>query len=276
MAARAIWKGSLQLGREKLPVKLYSAVEEHGVHFRLLDARSKQPVHQQLVDPETDEIVAYQDARHGFPVEDGFVLFDKEELDALAPKASRAITLRGFVSADQLGPEWRVRPYYLGPDGDAGPYFALGQAMQAEGVIGLAEWVMRNQSYVGALSAHDGYLSLTTLHSTDEVTQALPQPTGRAQSDKEVKLAEQLIEAYADEFDPEEYQDEYRARVEEFVAQKAKGHKPRLKKPTAKREAGDLSAALAKSLASAKKKSASKPKGASTRERREKKERNVA
>jgi DNA end-binding protein Ku len=253
MAARAIWKGSLQIGREKLPVKLYSAVEEHGVHFRMLDERSKQPVHQQLVDPDTDEVVPYQDARHGFPVEDGFVLFDKEELDALAPKASREIALSGFVAADKLGPEWLMRPYYLGPDGEAGGYFALADAMQAEGVIGVARWVMRNQAYAGALSAKDGYLLLTTLHAADEVAQALPQPTGRAQSDKEVKLAEQLIEAYADAFDPNEYQDEYRERVEKFVAQKAKGHKPRLKKPTVKREAGDLSAALAKSLASAKK-----------------------
>jgi DNA end-binding protein Ku len=258
MAARAIWKGSLHIGREKLPVKLYSAVEEHGVHFRLLDARSKEPVHQQLVDPETDEIVPYQDARHGFPVEDGFVLFDKEELDALAPKASREIELSGFLPAEQLGPEWLIRPYYLGPDGESGGYFALAEAMQAEGVIGFARWVMRNQSYAGALSAKDGYLLLTTLHSADEVAQALPQPTGRAQSEKEAKLAEQLIEAYADEFDPEEYQDEYRERVEKFVEQKAKGHKPRLKKPSTKRESGDLSAALAKSLASAKKAPAKK------------------
>jgi DNA end-binding protein Ku len=254
MPARAMWKGSLQIGGEKLPVKLYSAVEEHGVHFRLLDARTKQPVHQQLVDPETDEIVPYQAARHGFPVEDGFVLFDKEELDALAPKASRDIALEGFLPADKLGPEWLIRPYYLGPDGDAGAYFALADALEAEGVVGFARWVMRNQSYTGALSAKDGYLLLTTLHSADEVAQALPQPTGRAQSEKETKLAEQLIAAYEDAFDPDQYQDEYRARVEEFVEQKAKGKKPRLKKPTPKREAGDLSAALAKSLASVKKK----------------------
>ncbi len=253
MAARAIWKGSLHLGREKLPVKLYSAVEEHGVHFRLLDARSKEPVHQQLVDPETDEIVPYQDARHGFPVEDGYVLFDKEELDALAPKASRDIALSGFIAAGQLGPEWLMRPYYLGPDGEPGAYFALAAALQKDGVIGVAHWVMRNQAYVGALSAQDGYLLLTTLHAADEVAQALPEPAGRAANEKEAKLAQQLIDAYADDFDPNEYQDEYRARVEEFVAQKAKGHKPRLKKPSTKREAGDLSAALAKSLAGAKK-----------------------
>lgn len=258
MPARAMWKGSLQIGRETLPVKLYSAVEEHGVHFRLLDARSKQPVHQQLVDPETEEIVPHQEARHGFPVDDGFVLLDEEELDSLAPKASRAIELEGFLPADKLGPEWLIRPYYLGPDGEPGAYFALANALQAEGVIGFARWVMRNQAYSGALSAKDGYLMLTTLHSADEVAQELPQPTGRAQSEKELKLAEQLIAAYEDEFDPEEYQDEYRERVERFVEQKAKGHKPRLKKPTTKREADDLSAALARSLASAKKTSSKK------------------
>lgn len=249
MAARAIWKGTLHVGREKLSIKLYSAVEEHGVHFRMLDARSKQPVHQQLVDPESDEVVEHQDARHGFPVEDGFVLFDKEELDALAPRPSRTLQLEGFLRAEQLGPEWRVRPYYVGPDGDPSTYFALAEAMQSSGKVGVVRWVMRSQAYAGALSAQDGYLLLTTLHSTDEVAQALPAPAGRSASEKEAKLAEQLVEAYADEFDPGEYADEYRERVEAFVAQKAKGHRPKLKKPTTKRAAGDLSAALAKSLA---------------------------
>lgn len=259
-AARAMWKGSLQIGSEKLPVKLYSAVEEHGVHFRLLDARSKEPVHQQLVDPDSDEIVPHQDARHGFPVEDGFVLLDKSELDSLAPKPSRSIELEGFLPSDKLGPEWMVRPYFLGPDGDDKAYFALAEALQAEQVVGLAHWVMRNQAYSGALAAKDGYLLLTTLHSADEVALALPEPTGRAQSEKEVKLAEQLIAAYEDEFDPEQYQDEYRERVQTFVEQKARGRKPRLKKPTAKREAqGDLSSALEKSLAGLKKKPAKAP-----------------
>ncbi|HEY6876995.1 MAG TPA: Ku protein [Polyangiales bacterium] len=253
MPARAMWKGSLRIGREQLPVKLYSAVEEHGVHFRLLDARSQSKVQQQLVDPETDEIVPYQEARHGFPIADGYVLLDKKELEALAPKPSRTIALAGFLAADQLAPEWLIRPYYLGPDGEAGAYFGLAAALEAEGSVGIARWVMRNQAYTGALSAKDGYLLLTTLHSADEVAQALPAPSGRAQSDKEVKLAEQLITAYEDAFDPAEYRDEYRERVEQFVEQKAKGHKPRLKKPTTKREAGDLSAALAKSLAGAKK-----------------------
>jgi DNA end-binding protein Ku len=251
MAARAIWKGVLKFGSHELPVKLYSAIEERGVHFRLLHERSKQPVRQQLVDPTNDEIVEYGAVQRGYAVPEGFVLLHKEELDSLAPEASRDIAVERFLPAQKLGPEWLVRPYYLGPDGDPESYFALAQALEEAGEEGIAHWVMRGKEYTGTLRAVDGYLMLITLRHADEVIKRdeLPKPQGRAHSDKELKMAEQLIAAYEDAFDPQQYQDEYRERVLAFVEQKAKGHKPRLKKPVAKREPDKLADALEKSLA---------------------------
>ncbi|MDB4987399.1 MAG: ykoV 2 [Myxococcaceae bacterium] len=255
MAARAIWKGVLQLGSHKLPVKLYSAVEERGVHFRLLQERTHEPVRQQLVDPSTDEVVPYPEVRRGFAVDHSFVILKKEELDELAPKPSRDIAVSHFVSTQKLGPEWLVRPYYLGPDGDEEGYFALAEALTAEDKEGVAHWVMRNQEYAGVLRAIDGYLMLITLRHADEVIKEseLPRPEGRPHSDKELSMAEQLIAAYEDAFDPSQYQDEYRERVLSFVEAKAKGKKPRLKQPVIKHEERDLSSALAKSLAGLKK-----------------------
>ena len=91
MAARAIWKGILHVGSHRVPVKLYSAVEAHGVHFRLLHERSRQPVRQQLVDPPHDEIVPYADVQRGFAIPEGFVILKKEELEELAPEATREL-----------------------------------------------------------------------------------------------------------------------------------------------------------------------------------------
>ncbi|HYJ10686.1 MAG TPA: Ku protein [Polyangiaceae bacterium] len=260
MAARAIWKGVLHFGSHELPVKLYSAVEEHGVHFRLLHERSKQPVRQQLVDPSNDEVVEYADVQRGYAIPEGFVVLQKEELDSLAPQASRDIEVERFVSTQKLGPEWLVRPYYLGPDGESESYFALAQALDESDEEGVAHWVMRGKEYSGVLRAIDGYLMLITLRHADEVIKRdeLPKPQGRAHSEKELKMAEQLIAAYEDAFDPEQYKDEYRERVLEFVTQKAKGKKPRLKKPVEKREPDKLADALEKSLAGLRKAKADK------------------
>lgn len=261
MTARAIWKGVLSLGSEEVAVKLYSAVEEHGVHFRLLESsRIHTPVHQQLVDPTDGTVVPYDQVRRGFAVDGGFVVLQKDELAALTPKPSRTIALSRFVSPKQLGPEWLVRPYYLGPDGNNEAYFALAQALAAEDKEAMAHWAMRGQEYHGVLRAVGGYLLLITLRHADEVIapSELPKPAGRAHTDKELKLAEQLIAAYEGEFDPDEYKDEYRQRVLEFVEQKAKGKKPHLKPATRKHEQPDLSGALEKSLLGLKKAGAKK------------------
>lgn len=261
MTARAIWKGVLSLGSEELAVKLYSAVEEQGVHFRLLQSeRIHTPVHQQLVDPSDDTVVPYADVRRGFAVDGGFVVLQKEELAALTPKPSREITLSHFVPTQKLGAEWLVRPYYLSPDGDSEAYFALAQALAEDDKEGIAHWVMRGQEYNGVLRAVDGYLLLITLRHAEEIIapSELPRPAGREHSDKELKMAEQLVSAYEDSFDPEQYKDEYRQRVQDFVEAKAKGKQPRLKQPKVKHEQHDLSSALEKSLQGIKKASAKK------------------
>lgn len=280
MAARAIWKGVLHVGSHKVPVKLYSAVEEHGVHFRLLHERSRVPVRQQLVDPTNDEVVPYAEVQRGFAIPEGFVILKKEELDELAPEASRDVEIERFVPTQKLGPEWHVRPYYLGPDGDDEAYFALAQALAESDKEGLAHWVMRGHEYTGALRASDGYLMLITLRHADEVIRRdeLPKPQGRAHSDKELQMAEQLISAYEDAFDPEQYKDEYRERVLSFVEAKAKGKKPRLQKPVTKSEETKLSDALEKSLAGLKKSREDKPapKKSAARKASPKKERHVA
>jgi DNA end-binding protein Ku len=255
MAARAIWKGILHIGSQTVPVKLYSAVEDRSVHFRLLGPRSKSPVQQQLVDPSSDEVVAYGDVRRGYKVDEGYVVLRKDELDQLAPEPSRDISLSRFITPERLSAEWYVRPYYLGPDGDEESYFALAQALAEEGKEGIAHWVMRGKEYTGVLREHEGYLLLITLRHADEVIarKELPRPAGRAHSDKELKMAEQLVEAFADVFDPEQYKDDYRERVLAFVEAKAKGKKPRLKKPVEKRHESNIADALAKSIAAAKK-----------------------
>ncbi|MDT4968169.1 MAG: end-binding protein Ku [Acidobacteriota bacterium] len=256
MAARAIWKGQLKIGSTKVPVKLYSAVADRTIRFHILDDRHKQRVKQHMVNPETDEEVTNEQIQKGFEIEPGtFVLLTDEDLKSLEPEPSRDIDITEFVPPEAISQQWYERPYYLGPDGDEDAYFALAEALEKRGRLGVAHWVMRNKSYLGALRAEDGYLLLVTLRDAEEVISArnLPKPAGRAPTQSELKLATQLLGALAGEFDPKEYKDEYRARVMEFIEHKAKGHAPRLRLVKSKRKTSSLNDALAKSLKAVKK-----------------------
>ena len=256
MTARAIWKGELNLGTTKLPVKLYSAVEDKSVRFHILDDTKRQRVKQHMVDPASGEEVATENIRKGYEIEPGrFVILEDEELESLKPEPSREIEISEFVSVKSIPQQFYERPYYLVPDGDQANYFALAQALENQEREGLAHWVMRNKAYTGALAGQEGYLVLSTLRNEGEVIEAdqLTKPTGVAPTKKELEMAEHLVSLLEGEFDPADYKDEYRERVLEFIAKKAKGHAPRLAAVKTKRKTTSLDSVLAKSIASLKK-----------------------
>ena len=256
MAARAIWKGELKLNSTKVPVKLYSAVQDKTVRFHILEQKSRQRVKQHMVEPDSGKEVTNEEIQKGFEVEPGtFVILDEEELAKLEPEASREIEITQFVPPSQIPPEYFDRPYYLGPDGDQAAYFALTEALSKKEKEGVARWVMRKQPYVGALRAVDDYLMLFTLRNAEEVLSAqdLPKPAGRAPDKKELAMATQLVELLKGEFDPKQFKDEYRERVMEFVEKKAKGHKPRLHLVKSKRKTTSLDKVLSKSIEALKK-----------------------
>ena len=256
MAARAIWKGELKINSTKVPVKLYAALKDQTVRFHILEERSKTRVKQHMINADSAEEVTTEDIQKGFEVEPGtFVLLDEKELESIEPKPAREIEIKHFVPPQAIAPEFYDRPYYLGPDGDQAAYFAFAEALRKQDREGVAHWVMRKQPYVGALRAEGDYLMLFTLRSPEEVVSAkeLPRPSGRAPEKKELNMAKQLVEMLKGEFDPRDYQDEYRQRVMEFVEKKAKGHAPKLRLVQSKRRAASLDKVLSKSIEALKK-----------------------
>jgi len=256
MAARAMWKGQLKVGTTKIPVKLYSAVQDQTVRFHILDEKNKQRVKQHMVDPDSGEEVPSEEIQKGYEVEPGkFVILTDEDLEKLAPPPSRDIEIVEFVPQDKISQQWYDRPYYLGPDTDDKDYFALVEALNKKQSEGVAHWVMRGKYYAGGLRAVDDYLFLFTLRDAQEVILAdqLPKPAGAAPTQKELAMAKQLVEMLKGEFNPKEYKDEYRKRVMEFIERKAKGHAPRLAPVKTKRATAGLDNVLAKSIAALKK-----------------------
>ncbi len=257
MAARAIWKGVVKVGTLSVPVKLYSAVQDRKVHFRLLHKTDHEPVKQRLVSADSGEQVEYEAVKKAFPITRGrMVLLDTAELEKLEPDDSRDIALTRFVDPAEIDHRWYDRAYYLGPDGDEKAYFAAAAALERQKKEGVARWVMRDKEYVGALRAENGYLVLITLRHADEIiaADALKPPEGRELQEREIAMAEQLLTALSGKFEPSQYRDEYRARVMELIETKAAGHKPKVVAFRPKKQKEDqLADALEASLAGMKK-----------------------
>lgn len=256
MSARAIWKGRIVLGKHEVPVKMYSAVEDRTVHFRLLASKDKAPVKQQIVRKDTGKEVPKDAQRKALPLEDGqAVILQPDELESLVPPASREIQMCRFVPAGLLTDQWFDRPYFLGPDDESDPmYFALAHALANKRVIGIARWVMRKKRYLGSLVPAGDYLMMTTLRRAEQVL-ALPavEPAkAKAPSEAQLKLAQQLVDTISGDFEPERWHNEYRERLCDLVRAKANGEKVKPFKPPARKASADLAQALRASIASAK------------------------
>ena len=252
MAARAMWKGVLKVGGERVAVKLYSAVQDRSVHFRLLHDEDQVPVKQRLVEPESERIVEYAQTRRAFLTpERDLVALHPDELESLTPAQSRDIEVLRFVPVDAIDHRWYERPYFLGPDGKASELAALVAAMRQTQRVGIARWVMRKKEYRGALrAADDGIPMLVTLRSAEEVIVAseLGSPQGKPLEEREIAMAQQLLSILEAPFDAEQYQDEYRGRVLELVQAKAEGKTVRRVPARRHRIEPDLAKALRESL----------------------------
>jgi DNA end-binding protein Ku len=251
MTARAMWKAELALGELKVPVKLYAAVRDTKVHFRLLHAADHAPVKQQMVDPESEQPVASADIKRAVAVDRGvYVVLTEEEQAALTPKPSRLISVEQVVATSAVDERWFDRPYFLGPDGDDEGYFAVAEVLAKRDAVGIAHWVLRNKRYVGALQASGGYLLLDTLRYAQELVavDAVRPSANRSPDKREIALAEQLIGALEDRFDAAEFRDEYQDQLKGFLATKATGKVVRFPKAAKRERTDSLIAGLQASL----------------------------
>jgi DNA end-binding protein Ku len=255
--ARAMWKGQLQVGKLKVAIKLYSAVEDRTVRFHLLHAKDQAPVEQHIIRKDTGDEVGKDEMRKALALSaQTAVILQPEDLEKLAPPESRDIEITRFVAPAALGDQWFERPYYVGPDGDNGAYFALAEALERTEVIGIARWVMRKKRYVGALSSVDGFLTMTTLRRADQVLSfsGIQPARSVAPQASELKLAQQLVSSIEADFDPSLWQNEYRQRLCKMIEAKARGEKVQRVQLKKKRAPASLAESLRASIAAVKEK----------------------
>ncbi len=254
---RAIWSGAISFGLVNIPVKLYSAIKDTRVHFNRLHNKDLARVRNQMVCEAEDKVVQSEDVVRGYQVSpDHYVVVGDDELDALEPRATRAIEIVDFIDLKQIDPVYYNHPYYLVPEEEAErPYALLVKALADSGRAGIGKLVMRGKEYLAAIRPVDGLMLMETMHFADAVVDASELgelPKQPEPSERELSMAKELIGALSTDFEPEKYHDTYRDEVMELIREKAEGKAPVLHKPA--EEPGkviDLMSALEASLSKA-------------------------
>ena len=250
--ARAIWSGAISFGLVNVPVKLYSATSPKSVRFHQLSSKTGARIRQKRVDPTTDEEVPYEDIVKGYEITpDRYVTITNEELEALDPKATRTVDIEEFVDLADIDPIYYDHNYYLAPTaGGAKAYRLLLDAMREAGKVGIGKVVLRSKQQLCALRPTGDVLALTTMLWGDEVLSPdrldeIGEIEEAQATDRELKMAEQLIDSLSAEFEPTKFHDEYREQVLALIEAKANGEEiaaaPQAEEPAA---APDLMAAL--------------------------------
>jgi DNA end-binding protein Ku len=226
---RSIWSGSISFGLVTIPVKAYSAIREHDVHFHLL-APDGSRVHNQRVSEKSGKVVEYRDLRKGYETSKGrYVVFEQDELRALAPASTKAIDIEDFVALEAIDPIYFERTYHLAPADDAAAraYALLATVMDDRQRVAIGKVVMRDKQYLAAIRPYGKGLAMSTMLFADEV---VPQddmpdvPKRRPRiSDRERALAEQIVDSLESPWKPERYHDDYEEELRRRIKAKQQG-----------------------------------------------------
>ena len=258
--ARSIWSGALSFGLVNVPVKLYSAVSRKTVRFHQLNQETGNRIAQKRVDSQTGDEVSYDQIVKGYELgRDRYVVIDPDELERLDPARTRTIDIEDFVELSQIDPIYYDHPYYLLPDkGAAKPYVLLREAMRRSGKVAIARVVLRSKEQLVAIRPAGDVLLMETMIFDDEVVSPdelddLPAEDQMTASEREVAMAEQLIDSLSSDFEPSRYRDDYREKVLELIERKAEGNEIAVQtEAPAPAAVPDLMAALEASLAAVK------------------------
>jgi DNA end-binding protein Ku len=253
--ARALWSGSLSFGLVNVPVQLFSAVRDLDYHFRQLHEKDKAPIEQRRYCSEEDVEVTWEEIAHGYDLDGKQVIVTDDELASVQPRKTRTIDIEAFVGLAEVDPIYFDHPYFLVPAGDSKgtlrAYGLLVEALARSERAALGRFVMRTKEYLALVRSRDGALALTTMRFADEVRPTKPVPSGgkKKPTKKQVDGAVAVIEELSTDWDPQRYDDCYRARLRRVIDAKRKRKKIAVPEPSRQPSpAADLMEALERTL----------------------------
>lgn len=228
--ARPIWTGNLTFGLLNVPVSLMSGERGTDLHFRMLDSRNKAPVRYERVNAETGEEVPWKEIVKAFEYKKGnYVVLEPEDIKSASSENRESVEVEAFVEAADIGAEYFEKPYILVPGKKAEKgYVLLRETLKRTGKIGIARVVIRTREYLSAVIPRNHALILVLMRFQQELVDAeeLPIPEEDVKhyriSERELSMAEQLIESMTSDWRPEEYKDDFRDRLRQVIEKRMK------------------------------------------------------
>jgi DNA end-binding protein Ku len=221
--ARSIWKGSITFGLVNIPVGLYSAEKRsEEIHFHLLDKRTLSPVRYKRVNEKNGKEVPWEEIVRGYEYQEGqYVVMSDEDIKRANPEASQTVDILDFVDGEEISPLYYDKPYYLAPQKKgAKSYALLRETLRRTGKVGIAKVVIRTRQYLAAVIPQDDVIVLELMRFDHELRDAddLELPHGMAGvTEKELDMAERLVEGMVGEWEPEKYRDDYRSDLMKLI-----------------------------------------------------------
>jgi DNA end-binding protein Ku len=249
-----MWNGTVAFGEVVFPVKLYSIVQERRVRFREVHLADGGKIVHKRFGSESGEEVPSERIRKAYEISEGNqVVLDDEEIAAARGPNTKVIGIDHFVPADQIDPLFYDRPYVLGAqDGGEHVYRVLHAALEKTGKVGIGRFMLRTREQLVALGAHDQALRLYTMRFADQLVSSsdldIPK-LSRKPTERELDMAERLVDSLAQTWEPERFEDRHRQAVMALIEQKAAGEELQVPDVPEPEETPDLIAALEASLA---------------------------
>src|SRR5215207_3969591 len=220
---RAVWKGAVTFGLVNVPVKLYSATEDHDVSLHQVHDADGGRIRYQRKCEVCGKVVAYKDIDKAYDDGEQTVIITDEDLKALPAERSREIEVMEFVPSDQIDPIMFDRSYYLEPDSSSSKaYVLLRRTLESTDRTAIVQMALRQKTRLAALRVYGDVLMVQTLLWSDEVREAkfpsLDEPVKI--SDKELDLSKQLVESLVSDFEPDQFVDEYQQELRTLIQAK--------------------------------------------------------
>jgi DNA end-binding protein Ku len=251
--AASVWSGYLTFGLISLPIRLYSGARSSSISFNMLHRDDLQRVKQQLVCSADGQVIDRSDTVKGYEFRKGeYIVVEPEEIKKIEPRTAKTMEILEFVKTDDVDPVFFESSYYMIPE-EAGrrPYALLTKALEQSKYVAIAKLTMHNREYTVFLRPHEGGMMLHTMYYSEEVrkVEGFGAPDVELK-DAEVKIAHQLIEALAADWDPEKYHDEFQENLKKLIETKLEGGTvAEVEKPKKLAPVVDLMSALKQSLA---------------------------
>src|SRR2546427_13212826 len=251
--AASVWSGYLTFGLISMPVRLFSGARSSSISFHMLHRDDLQRIKQQLYCPAENRVVERSEIVKGYEYrKDEYVVVEPEEIKKIEAKPAKTMEILQFVKSSEVDPVFFESSYYMVPE-EAGrrPYALLTTSLEKSEYVAIAKLTMHNREYTVFLRPHEGGLMLHTMYYEEEVRKVdgFGAPDVELK-DAEVKVAHQLIEALAAEWEPEKYKDDFQENLKNLIQTKLEGGTiAEIEKPKKLAPVVDLTAALKQNLA---------------------------